>query len=204
VTDLVPSADSIATRRFSANHKSAEMTEQSLLARVGTGDRSALHQLYVRYFPCLAKFIENVTLRPDDVEDLVNDTMFEVWKAGESIRTDTSVWLAIMRVAYSRVRRYLADERAHEPLRHVNDSEESKSSSASTTPTDLRIFLSKLPTEERAVLHLVYASGCSRRETADVMKMGCASVDFLLSDVRARARLFYGAGSVPTAEIDTR
>jgi DNA-directed RNA polymerase specialized sigma24 family protein len=66
---------------------------------------------------------------------------------------------------------------------------------ATATPSDLQIFLSKLPVEERAVVHLVYASGCSRRETADVMKIACDCVDVLLRGVRASAKLYYSVTS---------
>jgi DNA-directed RNA polymerase specialized sigma24 family protein len=74
---------------------------------------------------------------------------------------------------------------------------------AMATPSDLQIFLSKLSVEERAVLHLVYASGCSRRETADVMKIACDCVDVLLRAVRASAKLYYSVTSEHAHGIDT-
>jgi len=67
----------------------------------------------------------------------------------------------------------------------------------------LQILLSELPVEERAVLHLVYASGCSRRETAEIMKMACDSVDVLLLDVRAKAKLYYSDTPSHGNGIDT-
>ena len=55
-----------------------------------------------------------MTVRADLVEELINDTMLEVWKAGESIGANASVLLAIMRLAYSRVQKYFAEARADE------------------------------------------------------------------------------------------
>jgi RNA polymerase sigma factor (sigma-70 family) len=164
-----------------------DAAEQALLALVSTGDRRAMDQLYIRYFARLAKFFQNMTLRADVVEDLINDTMLEVWKAGESIRPNDSVLLAIMRLSYSRVQQYFTEVRADEPnyQRGVHDWEQSKSMLAKATPSDLQIFLSKLPVEERTVVHLVYASGCSRRDTANVMNISCDYVDVLLRAVRA-------------------
>ena len=46
--------------------------------------------------------------------------------------------------------------------------------------------LLKLPVEERALLHLVYIGGYSRRDIADIMNISCECVDVLLSDARAR------------------
>jgi DNA-directed RNA polymerase specialized sigma24 family protein len=103
-----------------------------------------------------------------------------------------------MRLAYSRVYKFFAEARADEPRsqRDVQDRELSTSLETTASPSDLQIFLSKLPIEERAVMHLVYASGCSRRETADVMDVACECVDVLLRDVRASAGLHFVITSV--------
>ena len=78
--------------------------------------------------------------------------------------------------AYSHVWNYFADT-----------SPEAPRSPATDTPSNLKIFPSKLSIEERAVVHLVYASGCTRPETADVMKITYDYVDVLLRAVRASA-----------------
>jgi DNA-directed RNA polymerase specialized sigma24 family protein len=197
MTDPISPAGRVATWRFSAGHQSTEAAERALLALVSAGDRCAMDQLYIRYFVRLAKFFQNTTLRADLVEELINDTMLEVWKAGESIRSNASVSLAIMRLAYSRVQKYFVEARADEAhsQRDVHDWEQSKSMLATATPSDLKILLSKLPVEERAAVHLVYASGCSRPETADVMNIECDCVDVLLCDVRASAKLYYSVTS---------
>ena len=187
MTDPTPPPCSVATGRLSEGLQSTEAAERALLALVSTGDRCAMDQLYIRYFARLAKFFESMTLGADRVEELINDTMLEVWKAGQSICTNASVLLAIMRLAYFRAQQYFAE------TSDLHDWEQSSSMHATSTPSDLKIFLSKLPVEERAVLHLVYASNCSRRETADVMKIACDCVDALLRDVRASAKLYYGA-----------
>jgi RNA polymerase sigma factor (sigma-70 family) len=174
-----------------------DAAERALLALVSSGDRRAMDQLYTRYFARLARFFQNTTLRADVVEELINDTMLQVWRAGESIRTNASVLPAIMRLAYSRVQKYFAEVRADEPhsQRDVHDWEQSNAMLAKAAPSDLQIFLSKLPVEERAVVYFVYASGCSRRETADVMKIACDCVDVLLRAVRASATLYYSVTS---------
>jgi DNA-directed RNA polymerase specialized sigma24 family protein len=157
-----------------------DAAERALLALVSTGDRRAMDQLYFRYFARLAKFFQNMTLRADVVEELINDTMLEVWRAGESIRPNDSALLAIMGLAYSRVKQCFAEVRADEPhsQRDVRNREQSKSMLATAACSDLQIFLSELPVEERAALYLAHASGCSRR-------------DVLLRAVRAITTLYY-------------
>lgn len=174
-----------------------DAAERALLALVSTGDRHAMDQLYILYFARLAKFFQNITLRADVVEELINDTMFEVWKAGEPIRTNASALLAIMKPAYSRIRQYFAEVRADElhSKRDVHEWKQLKVRLARSSPSDFEVFLSKLPVEERAVISLVHTSGCSRREAADVMEIACDYVDALLGAVRASATLYYGERS---------
>jgi RNA polymerase sigma factor (sigma-70 family) len=186
-------------RPFPAGVQSIEATERALLTLVSTGDRCAMEQLYIRYFARLATFFRNMTVRADLVTELINDTMLEVWKAGESIGPNVSVPLAIMRLAYSRVHKLLAEARADEPRsQRVQNSELSTWLETAASPTDLQIFLAKLSVEERAVMHLVYASGCSRRETAEVMEVARDCVDVLLGDVRASAKLHFVVTSAQT------
>ena len=200
-----PPAGRVATGQSSAGNQSTEAAERALLALVSTGDRCAMDQLYLRYFARLARFFQNMTVRVDLVEELINDTMFEVWKEGASIGT-ASVFLAIIRLAYSRVQKHFTEARADEPhsQQDVQDGELSTSLLTTDTPSDLQIFLSKLPVEERAVVHLVYGSGCSRRETAGIMKIACDCVDVLLRDVRASAKQHFSATSAQAQEIDPR
>jgi RNA polymerase sigma factor (sigma-70 family) len=186
-------------RPFPAGVQATEAAERALLALVSTGDRCAMEQLYIRYFARLATFFRNMTVRANLVAELINDTMLEVWQAGESIGPNVSVSLAIMRLAYSRVHKFLAEARADEPRsQRVQDSELSTSLETAASSSDLQIFLSKLSVEERAVMHLVYASGCSRRETAEVMEVACDRVDVLLGDVRASAKLHFVVPSAQT------
>ena len=188
---------------LSDSRRQSDAADRVLLALVSTGDRRALDQLYIRYFARLAKFFQNMTLRADVVEELINDTMLEVWKAGEPLLPDASVLLAIMQLAYSRVQQYFAEVRADEPRsqRDVHDWERSRPTLAEAIRCNLLTFLSKLPIEERAVVHLVYASGCSRQEIADVMGIACEHVDVLLGV--ARATLSYNVTFAPTRALPT-
>ena len=48
-----------------------------------------------------------MTARADLVEELINDTIVEVWKDGALIGANATVLLGIMRLAYSRVQKTL-------------------------------------------------------------------------------------------------
>jgi DNA-directed RNA polymerase specialized sigma24 family protein len=189
--DTVQPADDDATAYSFAIKESTQQAERALLALVSAGDRPALAELYVLYFTRLANFFRHLTAHADLVEELINDTMVEVWKEGASIGANASVSLAIMGLAYSHGRRRFAEAgmtRPHaQPVRQEAD-HDCPLPATSHTPTKPQDFLLKLPFEERAVLHLVYASGHSRRDVADIMNISCECVDVLLGDARRRLR----------------
>src|ERR1700688_3511562 len=72
---------SAMNQRPSDSRCRTKCAERTLFARVSTGDRGAMDELYIRYFARLAKFFQNMTLAADVVEELINDTMLEVWKS---------------------------------------------------------------------------------------------------------------------------
>jgi DNA-directed RNA polymerase specialized sigma24 family protein len=177
----------------SAGEQSTEEAERALLALVSAGDRSAMVKLYVLYFPRLANFFLHLTAYADVAEELINDTMVEVWQESASIGANASVSLAIMGLAYSRGQKRFAEAWATRPyaLAQPGTPDTNHDSPLPTTadkPSNPQEFLPRLPVEERAVLHLVYASGCSRRDIAEIMNISCECVDVLLGDARRRLR----------------
>src|SRR5260221_415544 len=164
-----------------------EEAERALLALISAGDRSAMDELYFLYFSRLAKFFLHLTVHADLVEELVNDTMVEVWRAGASIGGNPSVAVWIMGLAYSHGRRRVAKVGA---LLHAQPSalhtEHDRSRSATTLEASSRLnqFLLRLPVEERALLHLVYSGGHSRRDITDILDISGEWVDVLLGAIR--------------------
>jgi DNA-directed RNA polymerase specialized sigma24 family protein len=187
--DTARPAGNVATAYSSADKESTEQAERALLALVSVGDRCAMANLYGLYFTRLANFFRHLTAHSDLVEELINDTMVEVWKKGGSIGANASVSLAIMGLAYSHGRRRFAEAGATQPHAQpvIQGADHDRALPATShTPTNPQDFLLKLPFEERAVLHLVYASGHSRRDVADIMNMSCECIDVLLGDARRR------------------
>jgi DNA-directed RNA polymerase specialized sigma24 family protein len=159
---------------------------------VSAGDRAAVEKLYVLYFARLTNFFLHLTTERDLVDDLIIDTMVEVWKTGASLAANTSVSVAMMRLAYSFGKKRIVEAGESRPdLRH----EISDADLDGLLPKDLHTASNKkdcsfnLPIEERALLHLVYALGHSRSDIAYIMNISCERVDLLLGDARLRHRL---------------
>jgi RNA polymerase sigma-70 factor, ECF subfamily len=183
------SVDKATMGHSSVGNQATEEAARALLALISAGDRCAMDNLYILYFARLANFFRNLTADADLAEELINDTMFELWIGGASIRANASISLAIMGLAYSRVKKHFTEtnqphiQPAMQEADHVTPT-----LTISDTPSNLRVFLSRLPVEERAVVHLVYASGHSRRDIGDIMNISCECVDVLLGNARLRLR----------------
>jgi DNA-directed RNA polymerase specialized sigma24 family protein len=184
-------ADNAARGHSTVGNQSKEEVEHDLLALISAGDRCALDKLYILYFAPLANFFWILTTRSDLAEELIHDTMFEVWRGGVSIGASASVSLAIMRLAYSlaqkRLTATIANQPHTQPAMHDTD-HDSPTLTILDAPSNPQVFLSKLPFEEKAVVYLAHASGHSRREIADIMNISCESVDVLIGNARLRLR----------------
>jgi DNA-directed RNA polymerase specialized sigma24 family protein len=178
----------VATAHSSAGKQPTEEAERALLALVSAGDRSAMDKLYVLYFARLAKFFLHLTAHADLVEELIDDTMVEVWREGASIGGNPSVAVWIMGLAYSHGKRRVAKVGAllHAQPSALHTEHDRPQSTTLEVPSRLHEFLLRLPVEERALLHLVYSGGHSRRDIADIMNISCECVDVLLRDIRLR------------------
>jgi DNA-directed RNA polymerase specialized sigma24 family protein len=82
----------VAAAHPSAGEQSTEDAERALLAQVSAGDRSAMVELYILYFARLAKFFRHLTARDDLTEELINDTMVEVWQLARTLPSLLRSW----------------------------------------------------------------------------------------------------------------
>jgi DNA-directed RNA polymerase specialized sigma24 family protein len=162
-----------------------EIAERRLLAAISSGSRFALRRLHSLYFSRLANFFR--LLMPmavtETIDDLVADTMFDVWHAGASLDPGTLVRVAIMRIAWKHGSQHLARSGVHlsSPERFTSRAE-SKTSLA-TGRDALRPWsdvLATLHANERAVVQLVHF-GHSREEVAYILSMPCHAIDAYLA-----------------------
>lgn len=163
----------------------ADVTERGLLAAISQGDRSALRRLHSLYFSRLVKFFAHLApmSAAEVIDDLVADTMFDVWRTSASLERSPSLHVAIMRIAWGHASTHLAHHEAPlPPPRQLSNDAESNIwlSSRSEALPPLSDVLARLHVNERAVVHLV-RSGHSRQEVADILRMSCHTVDAYLA-----------------------
>ena len=168
--------------------------EATLVARIASRDGAAFDLLYRDYRPRLRRFVERVTRRPQIVDEVLDDTMFIVWrKAGSyNLRSKVSTW--IFGIAY---------RRALKALKRLDDPVESEVSERydpdAAGPEDTFLAreervcidnaLRALSADHRAVIELTYYEGHSCADIADVMRCPVSTVKTRMFYARRRLRL---------------
>ncbi len=151
-----------------------DLTERELLERIARGrDQAAFRTLYGNYHQRLSRLLMRMSMRPQDIEEVINDTFWVVWtKAGEFRgASQLSTW--IIGIAYRRALntlrrakiRPVADHEFDEDSVSVGSSEEDE-----TNQQWLSLGLERLPVEQRMALELTYTLGHSCEEVAAILE----------------------------------
>ena len=179
---------------FEQRRKSACPDEDSLIARVTVRDRAAFELLYRAYYPRLRRFLERVTRRPQIVDEIVNDTMFVVWRKAHTydVRAQLSTW--IFGIAFRRALK--AMKGMDEPVDFDADATFDTTCAgpesiafAAETRASLGRALGALSPEHRTVIELTYYQGYSCAEIARVMQCPVNTVKTRMFHARRRLRV---------------
>jgi RNA polymerase sigma-70 factor, ECF subfamily len=184
--------------------RARERPERELLERIDARDREAMRELYLLYYPRLARFLRRMTRRHDLVDEIVNDTLFVVWEKAGDFRGDSRVSTWIMGIAYRRGLSLLrAEYRAREHMllptthdQHLRNPVAEQSDVAEL----LERALESLSPDHRAVLELTYYLGHSCGETAAIMDCPINTVKTRMFHARNRLRPLVRILAAPRGE----
>jgi RNA polymerase sigma-70 factor (ECF subfamily) len=154
--------------------------ELQLLARVAERDRAALHDLYLLHHRRLTRFLMRFVRRYDFAEEVINDTMWEVWRGAADFKRKSRVSVGITGIAYRRAvptLRLLNPVTSHVGAR-VALPEPSTDAHQNTCELGawLEVALERLPLEQRLMFELTYGLGHSCDEVAAIMECPANSV----------------------------
>jgi RNA polymerase sigma-70 factor (ECF subfamily) len=141
---------------------------RKMLTAITSGDRSALTNLYMSYYGCLAYFLSQFMGSDNRVEDVINDTFMTIWETARGFPFESKVSVWIFHIAHQHASEFV---RCHTPrgLTHCDRHLEGQLPEARTetkTHRPLVRALQRLPTEQRVLLTLCYRMGYSAREIA--------------------------------------
>jgi RNA polymerase sigma-70 factor, ECF subfamily len=164
-----------------------DMPDATLIARIATGDRLAMHALFARHKIRIYRFILRLVGDATSADDLTSEVFLAVWLNAHKFRgrAAASTWLlAIARFkALDELRRRRDDARNLEELDASDPAADPEASWADNhRGAMLRKCLGALSPEHRTVIDLVYYHEKSVQEVAAIVGIPCATV---------KTRMFY-------------
>jgi RNA polymerase sigma-70 factor (ECF subfamily) len=168
--------------------------DATLIARIATGDRVAMHALFARHKTRVYRFILRLVGDGASADDLTSEVFLTVWRRAHHFqgRATASTWLlAIARFkALQELRRRC---NSAPELEEVDASDPAADPEASCADKHrgamLRRCLGALSPEHRTIIDLVYYHEKSVQEVAAIVGVPCATV---------KTRMFYARKKLAT------
>ncbi len=163
-------------------------TDEMLLERIATGDRSAMHTLYARHNVRVYRFVLRMLRDVTATEDLVSQVFLDVWRTASQFegRSQVSTWLlSIARFkALTALRQRKYEDIDQDEVMDVADSADTPESALDRSRTSeiLRACVAKLSPAHREIVNLVYYHEKSVEEVAGIVGIPASTV---------KTRMFY-------------
>jgi RNA polymerase sigma-70 factor (ECF subfamily) len=168
-----------------------------LLGRIGQADEAAFRELYRAFSRRLYAYVLRQLGDPAQAEEIVADTLYEVWKAPARFRGDAqfSTWLiGIARNKVLMAFRSRKPDSKHEDLDDVIETVASEDASAfdilaqQQRREGVRHCMGRLTDEHRECVHLVFYEGMSLAEVAQVQSCPEGTVKTRLFHARQKLK----------------
>lgn len=158
--------------RERGSHRDRE--DLRLIELIRERDLGAFEQLYRDYHPRLTRFLTNLVRQPQLVEEVLNDTMFVVWRRPEGFNGASKLSTWIFAIAYRTALKGLRrlDEPVEDTAADVQvslDADPEQRAGSTRIQEILMSAMSQLSPAHRAVVDLTYFHGMAYREIAEVM-----------------------------------
>jgi RNA polymerase sigma-70 factor (ECF subfamily) len=178
---------------------STAIHDRELLTRVATGDRAALNELYLGYYPRLRRFL-SLCLWRDSIDEVINDTFMVVWRKARDFRNASQVSTWIIGIAYRTAMKEQRRQRRYATWMSLDECMESCVDSTAQTETWdwLRQGIESLSRDQRLALQLAYGAGYAVEEIAALTFVPVGTVKTRLFHARNKLRRFLpGIGGDP-------
>jgi len=173
-----------------ADRRNPACGDPELLRRIGKGDEDAMAAFYREHGKVVLAQVLLVTGERVLAEEIVQDTMLAVWRGAASYRGESSVRSWVIAIA----RRQSRDRLRGRRLRVVDDAFLADQPGSDPGPevmaldraelAEVKGAIQRLTSAHREVLGLVFGSGLSLREVADVLEIPVGTVKSRLSAAR--------------------
>jgi len=183
--------------REESSRDADEARDLRWIRAIAQGDRRAFEQLYLSYHAPLNRFLARSTDRRDLVDDVINETLWAVWRGATHFRGDSKPRTWIISIAYRTLMKFLRDRgmESHRGGQVALDDEDQlhmadeHSSPERAVQRDwLAHGLSMLPADQCRTIELAYLLGQSCEEIATIMDCSVGTVKARMFRARVRLR----------------
>jgi RNA polymerase sigma-70 factor (ECF subfamily) len=163
-------------------------SDEMLLEKIATGDRTAMHTLYARHNVRVYRFVLRMLRDSTATEDLVSQVFLDVWRSASQFegRSQVSTWLlSIARFkALTALRQRKHEDIDQDDVMQIADQADTPEASLdrSRTSAILRACVARLSPAHREIVSLVYYHEKSVEEVAQLIGIPAATV---------KTRMFY-------------
>jgi RNA polymerase sigma-70 factor, ECF subfamily len=165
-----------------------QTSDEMLLGKIATGDRTAMHVLYSRHNVRVYRFVLRMVRDTTVAEDLVSQVFLDVWRTAAQFegRSQVSTWLlSIARFkALTALRQRKHEDIEQEEVLDIVDEADTPEAALdrATTSQILRACVAKLSPAHREIINLVYYHEKSVEEAGEIIGIPQSTV---------KTRMFY-------------
>jgi RNA polymerase sigma-70 factor (ECF subfamily) len=150
-----------------------DASDRELLERIARNrDQAAFRTLYGNYHQRLSRLLTRMSIRREDIEEVVNDTFWVVWTKAAEFRGASQLSTWIIGIAYRRALNALRRAKLRPVADHEFDEDSVSVGSCEEDESNqqwLGLGLGRLPVEQRMALELTYTLGHSCEEVAAIL-----------------------------------
>jgi len=154
-----------------------EQIDRGLIERIAARDTQAMYELYLLYYPRVARLLGRISLQSGLVDEMVHDAFMDVWKSAGDFRGDIRVAAWVYGIAYWRWRMTL-----RKLVRSPNRGRRSLPASTNVVAWPFTLLSSK----QRAIMEFAYGLKLSCEEIAVAMRCPIKSVMMRMKYARSR------------------
>jgi RNA polymerase sigma-70 factor, ECF subfamily len=173
--------------------EATDTVERVMVMRIANHDHLAMSRFARLYDPRLTRFLRRLTRRQELVEEIINDTMFIVWRGASRFRFESRVSSWVFGIAYRRAMCTFRSERrlcVGDPQSvAAADLQSGDAQEQFETAEWLGRALLKLTFEQRTALELMYHAGYSCEEVGEIMGCPASTVKTRMYYARRKLRL---------------
>jgi RNA polymerase sigma-70 factor (ECF subfamily) len=153
--------------------------DANLIRRITKQDQQAFESLYYRYHQRLARFVYRMAGQSEFLEEIINDTLYVVWRKAETFNGSAKPSTWIFGIAYNKTLKSLKAQYREQPEFDSELMETVENTYVGDVRSDIEKLESEnwfssafdlLPPEQRATIELTYYQDMSYRDIAELMQ----------------------------------